>query len=103
VLVLLQAGLCHASASARLLLISLLIAGAVARAATPAPQPGKSGTELDKAVEANVEAQDFQEETAPVYAQIIKAESAALIASGTGDISTTGARPIQDAYGALQP
>lgn len=56
-----------------------------------APAPAKSGAELEKAIEANVEAQDYQEETVPVNAQVIKAEPAALIASGTGDISTTGA------------
>ncbi len=58
--------------------------------AAPAPEPAKSGAELDKAIKANVEAQDYQEETAPVRAQIIKGEPAALIASGTGDISTIG-------------
>ena len=58
--------------------------------AAPGPAPGKSGAELDKAIEANVEAQDYAEETAPVRAQIIKGEPAALISSGTGDISTTG-------------
>ena len=37
-----------------------------------------------------MEAQDFQEETEPVKAQVIKAEPAALIASGTGDIAPSG-------------
>ena len=55
------------------------------------PEPAKSGAELDKAIETNVEAQDYAEETTPVRAQIIKGEPAALISSGTGDISTTGA------------
>ena len=59
-----------------------------------APAPAKSGAELEKAIEANVEAQDYQEETVPVNAQVIKAEPAALIASGTGDISTTGTSAI---------
>ena len=65
-------------------------AAALTAAAAPAPEPGLSGAELESAIEANVEAQDFQEETEPVKAQVIKAEPAALIASGTGDISTTG-------------
>ena len=66
----------------------------LAAAPAAAPQPAKSGAELEKAIEANVEAQDYQEETVPVNAQVIKAEPAALIASGTGDISTTGACPL---------
>ena len=73
-------------------LCSLLLCTAIAlAAAATAPEPAKSGAELEKAIEANVEAQDYQEETQPVSAQIIKAEPAALLASGTGDISTTGA------------
>ncbi|CAK0736969.1 hypothetical protein CVIRNUC_000833 [Coccomyxa viridis] len=71
----------------------LLCIAATAQAA-PAPQPAKSGTELEEAIEANVEAQDYQEETTAVRAQIVKGEPAALIASGTGDISTTG--PCQE-------
>ena len=79
--------------AARVGLCSLLLCTALAHAAAAiAPEPAKSGTELENAIEANVEAQDYQEETQPVSAQIIKAEPAALIASGTGDISTTGAR-----------
>ena len=58
--------------------------------AEPGAEPAKSGAELDKAINSNVEAQDYAEETAPVRAQIIKGEPAALISSGTGDISTTG-------------
>ncbi|KAK9821811.1 hypothetical protein WJX81_008502 [Elliptochloris bilobata] len=50
----------------------------------------KTGAELERAVEANVEAQDYQEETSPVKAQVVQGEPAALLASGTGDISTTG-------------
>ena len=68
-----------------------LLCAAALSGADQSPEPAKSGTELDKAIEANVEAQDYAEETAPVRAQIIKGEPAALIASGTGDISTTGA------------
>lgn len=41
-----------------------------------------------------MEAQDYQEETVPVNAQVIKGEPAAMIASGTGDISTTGLGPF---------
>lgn len=67
-----------------------LLCTAVSSQAAPAPEPAKSGAELDKAIKANVEAQDYQEETAPIRAQIIKGEPAALIASGTGDISTIG-------------
>ena len=69
--------------------LCLLCIAATTQAA-PAPQPAKSGTELEEAIEANVEAQDYQEETTAVRAQIVKGEPAALIASGTGDISTTG-------------
>ena len=69
--------------------LCLLCIAATSQAA-PAPLPAKSGTELEEAIESNVEAQDYQEETTAVRAQIIKGEPAALIASGTGDISTTG-------------
>ena len=79
---------CHAQVLA-LLGLCLLWTAAVSHAAN-STEPAKSGADLEKAIEANVEAQDYQEETAPVRAQIIKSEPAALIASGTGDISTTG-------------
>ncbi|CAL5218414.1 g90 [Coccomyxa viridis] len=69
--------------------VILLCTAALSWAETT-PEPAKSGAELDKAIESNVEAQDYAEETAPVRAQIIKGEPAALISSGTGDISTTG-------------
>ncbi len=81
--------------------LCLLCIAATAQAA-PAPQPAKSGTELEEAIEANVEAQDYQEETTAVRAQIVKGEPAALIASGTGDISTTGDLPSSHAPAALQ-
>ncbi len=80
---------CHAQVLA-LLGLCLLCTVAVSRAANSADEPAKSGADLEKAIEANVEAQDYQEETAPVRAQIVKGEPAALLASGTGDISTTG-------------
>ena len=72
-----------------------LLCAALHTHAAPAPKPGLSGAELEEAIEANVEAQSFQEETTPVEAQIIKAEPAALIASGTGDISTIGEKFIR--------
>lgn len=50
----------------------------------------QSGQALDDAIEANSEAQDYNEETEPVKAQIVKEEPAVLIASGTGDVDTTG-------------
>lgn len=83
-----QACLGQACAAALALLLCTALVHTVTAAG--APEPGKSGAELEKAIEANVEAQDMQEETTPVSAQIIKAEPAAQIASGTGDISTTG-------------
>nr|QOL01068.1 putative extracellular protein CSOL_002 [Pseudococcomyxa simplex] len=89
-----QAHMCRAPAAAIFLAACVLCAPTLLEAAAPAPQPAKSGAELEKAIEANVEAQDYQEETVPVNAQVIKAEPAALIASGTGDISTTG--PCQE-------
>lgn len=89
-----QAHMCRAPAAAIFLAACVLCAPTLLEAAAPAPQPAKSGAELEKAIEANVEAQDYQEETVPVNAQVIKAEPAALIASGTGDISTTGACQI---------
>jgi hypothetical protein len=82
---------CLGQACAAALALLLCAAHTAAAAAATAPEPGKSGAELEKAIEANVEAQDMQEETTPVNAQIIKAEPAAALASGTGDISTTGA------------
>ena len=51
---------------------------------------GQTGQALDDAIEANSEAQDYNEETLPVTAQIVKEEPAIEIASGTGDIDTTG-------------
>lgn len=50
----------------------------------------KSGEELAEAVETNSEAQDYNEKTMPVKAQVVKQEPAAMIASGTGDLDTTG-------------
>lgn len=49
-----------------------------------------SGEALTDAVEANSESQDYNEETKPIKAQVIKEEPAAMIASGTGDLDTTG-------------
>ena len=77
--------------------VCLLCTAALSQAETT-PEPAKSGAELDKAIETNVEAQDYAEETTPVRAQIIKGEPAALISSGTGDISTTGAFLPQNLY-----
>lgn len=54
---------------------------------------GQTGQALDDAIEANSEAQDYNEETKPVKAQIVKEEPAVTIASGTGDLDTTGVPP----------
>lgn len=77
--------------------LCLLCTAAFAQKA-PGPEPAKSGAELEKAIKANVEAQDYQEETTPIKAQIIKGEPAALIASGTGDISTIGVMQLQASF-----
>ena len=53
-------------------------------------ETAKSGQELADAVEANSEAQDYNEKTKPVKAQVVMQEPAAMIASGTGDLDTTG-------------
>ena len=58
--------------------------------AAKSTETAKSGEELAEAVEANSEAQDYNEKTKPVKAQIVKQEPAAMIASGTGDLDTTG-------------
>lgn len=59
-------------------------------AAAASNEPVKTGEALVDAVEANSEAQDYKEEAKPVKAQVVQQEPAALIASGTGDIDTTG-------------
>lgn len=58
--------------------------------AAKSTEPIKSGNDLAEAVEANSEAQDYNEASKPVKAQVIKEEPAAMIASGTGDLDTTG-------------
>lgn len=50
----------------------------------------QSGQALDDAIEANSEAQDYNEDTNPVKAQIVQEEPAVMLASGTGDLDTTG-------------
>ena len=50
----------------------------------------KTGQALTDAIEANSEAQDYNEDTEVVKAQVVKEEPAVEIASGTGDVDTTG-------------
>lgn len=61
--------------------------------AAQSTEAAKSGEELTEAVEANSEAQDYNEKTKPVKAQVVKQEPAAMLASGTGDLDTTGDLP----------
>ena len=58
--------------------------------AAQSTETAKSGEDLTEAVEANSEAQDYNEKTKPVKAQVVKQEPAAMLASGTGDLDTTG-------------
>jgi hypothetical protein len=72
---------CLACAAALLLLAS----SAIAEDAKPV-----SGEELKKKVEENIEAQDYLREASKVVAQVIKQEAPAELASGTGDVASTG-------------
>jgi len=58
--------------------------------AAKSSEKAKAGQELADAVAANSEAQDYNEKTKPVKAQVVMQEPAAMIASGTGDLDTTG-------------
>lgn len=60
----------------------------------------KSGEALEDAVEANSEAQDFKESANPVKAQVVKQAAAVMLASGTGDIDTTGS--LQSSLACMQ-
>ena len=69
--------------------------------AAESTETAKSGEELTEAVEANSEAQDYNEKTKPVKAQVVKQEPAAMLASGTGDLDTTGNVPFFQRSGIL--
>lgn len=59
--------------------------------AVKSKEEAKSGEDLAEAVEINSGAQDYNEKAKPIKAQVVKQEPAAMIASGTGDLDTTGA------------
>ncbi len=67
----------------------LLASSATAEDAKPV-----SGEELKQKVEENIEAQDYLREASKVVAQVIKQEAPAELASGTGDVASTGNAPV---------
>lgn len=76
---------------AALCLLGLLLVGG----AYGEEQKPLSGEALDKKIEENVETQDYlREKGTQVIAQIIKQEQPAEVASGTGDVSVTGALQV---------